>query len=95
MTNAIETKAKELGAELVRLWNNYSDENSNETDLAMRETTKEIRALDLRQVDGVLASPLNYWTRAELDDENPEDLTFCEMIESIEISLGLMREEVP
>ncbi len=90
MSNEIEARAKELGAELVRLWANYSDENSVETDLAMRETTKMIRALDLHQVDGVLASPLNYWTRAELDDENPEDLTFCEMIDSIEISLGLI-----
>lgn len=89
----LEQKACELGTDLVRLWDNYSDENSIQTDLEMREATKEIRALGLDHVDGVLASPLNYWTRAELDDENPEDLTFCEMLESVRISLKIMRGE--
>ena len=75
---------------IVRLWDEYSDENSEESDSAMRDTFKAVQGLDLHQVDGVLASPLNYFAQAFLTDENPEDLTFSEMAESIEISIGIL-----
>lgn len=88
--NATEQKARELGAELVRIWENWSDENEHDSEIALRDTAKEVRALDLHHVDGVLASPLNYFVRSHLDDENPEDLTISEMIESIKISLSLL-----
>lgn len=78
---------------IVNLWNGYSDANSEESDSAMRDTFKAVRALDLHQVDGVLASPLNYFARAFLDDDNPEDLTFAEMTESLEISIGILEGE--
>lgn len=86
----LDQKAVAIAQRIADLWNGYSDENSNETDLAMREAFKEAQAMDLRQVDGVIASPLNYFARAFLNDENPEDLTYCEMVESLEISIGLM-----
>ncbi len=91
--NVADQKALALACNIVSLWNGYSDENSEQTDLAMRDTFKEAVAMDLHQVDGVLASPLNYFARAFLDDENPEDLTFCEMSESLEISIKLMNGE--
>ena len=79
----LDQKACDIGAEMVLIWDNWSDANEIESDLALRQCAKDARALDLHQVDGVIASPLNYFVRAELDDENPEDLTFCEMFESI------------
>lgn len=78
---------------IVTLWNEYSDENSEESDNAMRDTFKAVLGLDLHQVDGVLASPLNYFAQAYLTDHNPEDLTFAEMTESLEISLKILDEE--
>lgn len=85
-----EQKALILARNLVTLWNEYSDENAEETESAMRDTFKEVVAMDLTRVDGVLASPLNYYARASLYDENPEDLTICEMTESLEISIGIL-----
>lgn len=46
--------------------------------------------LDFAHIEGVIASPLKYYARAILHDENPEDLTYCEMIESLEISIKLL-----
>ena len=85
-----QKKALTLARNLVTLWNEYSDENSEETESLMRDTFKEVAALDLHKVDGVLASPLNYYARASLYDENPEDLTISEMTESLEISIGIL-----
>ena len=86
----LDQKAVAIAQRIADLWNGYSDENSTETDLAMREAAKEAMALDLTQVDGVIASPLKYYAAVELEDSNPEDLTWCEMVESLEISIGLM-----
>lgn len=87
----MDKKALGLAQAVVGLWNAYSDENSEESDLAMREAFKEVAAMDMAKVDGVLASPLNYFARAFLNGENPEDLTFGEMTESLEISIGLFK----
>jgi hypothetical protein len=87
----LDKKALGLAQTIVDLWNGYSDENSERTELAMRDAFKEVEAMDLGMVDGVLASPLKYFARAYLNDENPEDLTYCEMTESLEISIGLAK----
>jgi hypothetical protein len=86
----IQKQAVSLAETLVNLWDNYGQVSEAQSDLDMRDCCKELRKLDLREVDGVIASPLNYFVRAYLDDENPEDLTYGEMIESISISLGLL-----
>lgn len=91
MTDALDHAALVLAQNIVDLWNNYSDENSEQTDLAMRDACKEAQAMDLRQVDGLLASPLRYFARAFLEDDNPEDLTICEMVESLKISIQVKR----
>jgi hypothetical protein len=88
-----DQKALILARNIVTLWNGYSDENSEETESAMRDTFKEAIAMDLHKVEGILASPLNYFARAYLTDENPEDLTFQEMTDSLEISVNLIDEE--
>ncbi len=88
-----DQKALILARNIVTLWNGYSDENSEETESAMRDTFKEAIAMDLHKVEGILASPLNYFARAYLTDENPEDLTYQEMTDSLEISVNLIDEE--
>lgn len=93
MTSIHDAKAMILARNIVALWNGYSDENSEETESAMRDTFKEAVAMDLHQVDGVLSSPLNYFARAYLYDENPEDLTYSEMTESLAISIKIMNGE--
>lgn len=47
-------------------------------------------ALDFGSIEGVIASPLKYYARAILHDENPEDLTYCEMIESLDVSIKVL-----
>lgn len=91
----LDQKACDLGAELVRLWENWSDANEVESELAMRNRAKEIRALDLHQVDGVIASPLNYFVCAYMEDSNPEDLTISEMVDSLKVSLSIMQPVAP
>jgi hypothetical protein len=86
----LDKKACDLAAEIVRIWENWSDGNEEASDNALRDCAKDIRTIDLHQVDGVIASPLNYFTRAYLDDDNPEDLTFCEMMDGMKVALGLM-----
>lgn len=88
-----ERQALVLAREIVSLWNGYSDENSEQTDQAMDDAFKAVLAIDLHKVDGVLASPLNYFARAVLNDENPEDLTYCEMSGSLQISIDLIEGE--
>lgn len=83
-----EQSALALAKEIVSLWLNWSDETEVETELAMREAFKQVEALDLAKVCGTLAQPLNYFTQAFLHDVNPEDLTYGEMVESIEIGIG-------
>lgn len=83
------TKAIDTAREIVRIWADWSDGNEVQSELALRDACKTLRAIDLHQVDGTLSSPLNYFAMAYLDDHNPEDLTICEMVESIEISLAL------
>lgn len=83
-------KAKSLAAELVRIWAEWAGHDEEESDNAMRDACKEARTLDMHQVEGVIASPLNYFVRAYLDDENPEDLTYDEMMESMKIGLSLL-----
>lgn len=88
-----QTCALNIAKEIASLWANYSDDNSTQTDLSMRDYFKQAEAIDLDCVDGVLASPLKYFARAFLHDENQEDLTFCEMAESLEISIGILETE--
>jgi hypothetical protein len=97
MTRILSTedqKALLLARNIVMLWEGYSDENSEETESAMRDTFKEAMSLDMHSVEGIIASPLNYFAHAYLYDENPEDLTFCEMTESLAISIKLIDEEM-
>lgn len=82
-------KARALAHIIVKLWATWSDQNEDIADDGLRLTLEQVRALDLRQVDGTLSAPLNVFARAYLDQDNPEDLTFGQMIESIEICIGL------
>lgn len=75
---------------LVSTWATWEDGKENILDDVLRVTCEGARSLDMHQVEGVIASPLNYFVRAYLDDENPEDLTYCEMMQSMNISIGLL-----
>ncbi|WP_454618359.1 hypothetical protein [Bradyrhizobium cenepequi] len=83
-------KAAAVASELVRIWADWSENDEEASDNALRDACKEARAIDMHQVEGVIASPLNYFVRAYLDDENPEDLTYDEMMESMQIGLSLL-----
>ena len=86
-----DQKARALAFTFTAIWANWSDADENASDDALRLTAEAVRALDLTQVDGVIASPLNYFTRAYLDDENPEDLTYDEMMQGLTISLSITK----
>jgi hypothetical protein len=88
--NLLTRKACDIGTEIVRIWSQWSDATEVESELALSACVNEARTLDMHQIDGVISSPLNYFVRSQLDDENPEDLTWCEMIESIEISVKVL-----
>lgn len=79
---------------IVGSWYRWNGEDRYEIigDDALNVLAEAAAALDFRQVEGVIASPLNYFARAILHDENPEDLTYCEMIDSIAISIRVMTE---
>lgn len=82
-------KARALAFTFTSIWAAWSDNNEVASDDALRLTAEAVRAMDLHQVCGTLASPLNYFTRAYLDDENPEDLTYDEMMQGLTVSLSL------
>lgn len=82
-------RALALAHIIVKLWETWADENEDIADDALRITLEQVRDIDLTGVDGTLAAPLNVFARAYLEDDNPEDLTFDEMIQSIEICIGL------
>lgn len=90
---AEDQKALILARNIVTLWEEWNDEKAEENDNAMRDTFKEAVAMDLTKVEGVLASPLSYFARAYLYDENPEDLTFSEMTDAIKVSVDMIDEE--
>lgn len=86
---SLDKVARAHAATLLAIWAAWSDEMEDSLDDALRLTCEAIRKLDLHQVDGTLASPLNYYVCAYLDETNPEDLTYDEMFGSIRISLSL------
>jgi DNA (cytosine-5)-methyltransferase 1 len=65
-----------LAVTLTSIWTAWEDGREDELDNALHLVCLAVRDLDLHQVDGVLASPLNYFVRNYLDDDNPEDLTY-------------------
>jgi len=84
-----DKKARALAVTFLSIWNAWADEHEDSRDDALRLTCEAVRAMDLHQVDGTLASPLNYFTCAYLDEFNPEDLTYDEMMQGMAISLAL------
>lgn len=83
-------RALALAQILVTIWQAWEDGKEDILDDALRVACEGARALDMHQVDGVIASPLNYFVRAYLDDENPEDLTYCEMMGGMSTSIGIL-----
>ena len=75
----------------VSIWSSWTDGNADALDNALRLNAEAVRRLDLHQVAGNLASPLNYFVRAYLDEDNPEDLTYAEMMQSLEIAIDQMK----
>lgn len=86
-----ERKALALAASVVALWATWSDSNADVQDDALRLAFEAADALDFTQIDGVIASPLKYFARAYLSEENPEDLTFQEMADSLSVSIKILR----
>jgi hypothetical protein len=85
----LDQQARALGVTLISIWANWNDRNEDDADNALRLAFEAVLALDLTRVAGQMASPLKYFAHAYLEDCNPEDLTFDEMFQSIEISLSL------
>ena len=75
---------------LVTTWANWEDGNEDVLDDVLRMACENARAVDMHQVDGRIASPLNYFVGAYLDENNPEDLTYCEMMESMQASIRML-----
>lgn len=88
-----DKKALALAATIVSLWRTWEDGNEDMQDDALRLAFEAVRTIDLHHVEGVIASPLNYFAMAYLDEHNPEDLTYSEMVESLAISIRLMKGE--
>jgi hypothetical protein len=86
-----ERKALALAASVVALWATWSDSNEDVQDDALRLAFEAADVLDFTQIDGVIASPLKYFARAYLNEENPEDLTFQEMADSLSVSIKILR----
>jgi hypothetical protein len=83
-------KAMAYAQILVTTWQVWDDGKEDLLDDCLRVTCEAARALEMSQVEGVIASPLNYFVRVYLDDDNPEDLTYCEMMDSMSVSIGLL-----
>lgn len=84
-----DQKARACAIMYTSIWASWSDTHQDDRNNALRLVAETVRTVDLHTVDGTMASPLNYFTRAYLDDTNPEDLTYSEMMQSMEISLAL------
>jgi hypothetical protein len=78
---------------LVTTWQIWDDQNEDILDDVLRCACEGARTIDMHQVDGRIASPLNYFVGAYLDGHNPEDLTYCEMMDGMQTSIQLMRTE--
>lgn len=84
------SQAKPIAMALVSVWRSWSDGNEDASDDALRMLCQLVRdSVDLTQVDGTIAAPLGYFVSAYLDGYNPEDLTYDQMMESMEVSLKL------
>jgi hypothetical protein len=82
-------KARALAITLISIWASWADGHEDSRDDALRLCAEAVQAIDLAHVCGTIASPLNYFVRAYLLDENPEDLTYDEMMQGMAISLDL------
>lgn len=85
----VTQKARALAVTLTSIWAGWSDADADDRDNAMRLAVEAVRSIDLHQVDGTISSPLNYFAMAYLDDHNPEDLTYDQMMQGLAISLSL------
>jgi len=86
----LDQQARALMIAMIAVWKNWSDANELDSDHAHTILCEIARQrLDMHKVAGHLSSSLNYFVLATLEDHNPEDLTFSEMFESMEISLSL------
>lgn len=79
--------ARFIGDALVKLWADWTDDKSDEFDDAMKALVLRARGLAYDTIDGRIAQPLNYFVGAYLEGDNPEDLTYCEMLESIDVGV--------
>jgi hypothetical protein len=61
-------------------------------DDALNVLAETADSLDFGQVEGVIASPLKYFVGAILRDQNPEDLTYVDMVDSLAISIRVLTE---
>ena len=85
----LDQQARAIMFAIVSVWDNFgANEPDGENALTLLCEIARQR-LDMHKVAGHLSSSLNYFVLATLEDHNPEDLTICEMTESMTISLGL------
>lgn len=86
----IHRRARALAITICAIWDSWSDIHEDARDDALRLAFEAIRVLDLTQpLTGELAGPLRYFTAAYLDEINPEDLTYDQMVQDIAESLAL------
>lgn len=83
-----QREALALAAIITSIWDSWNDENAHALDDALRIACEAVRELDRANVEGNLISPLNYFALAYLEESNPEDLTYDEMISSIRVALS-------
>lgn len=85
-------RALAIAFAIVSSWNAWGGDDRLEIvgDDALNMLALAADQLDFGHIEGVIASPLKYYARATIHDENPEDLTYCQMIESLDISIKIL-----
>jgi hypothetical protein len=86
-----DKKARALAFTFTAIWAAWADGTEDASDDALRLTAEAVRAMDLSQIDETLAAPLGYFTAAYLDDNNPKDLTYDEMLQAISLALTVRK----
>jgi len=77
---------------IVSSWNAWGGEDRLEIvgDDTINVLALAADQLDFGHIEGVIASPLKYFACAVVHGQNPEDLTYCEMIGSLEVSIKIL-----
>ncbi len=75
---------------LVTTWATWDDGNEDILDDVLRLACENASTINMHEVDGRIASPLNYFVCAYLDEHNPEDLTYCEMMDGMQASIEMI-----